>query len=82
MTAYAYALERGLQSAQEETLLDAALRTASRRYFDEYEDATEMDPEFDTAFRTIADFVFPGGELADGTDWDELTRRPGVPDAG
>jgi hypothetical protein len=71
----AHAFANAVCSALQDQELSAAFDLIVARYFEEYTDATELDPTFYHALQTVFDLCFPSGEDDRGRDFEEIAKK-------
>jgi hypothetical protein len=59
---------------KEQELTDAFVLLVNT-YFEEYEDATELDPQTYAALEHVFDYCFFGGEDSDGRTFEDVANR-------
>jgi hypothetical protein len=73
----AWAFAKAVESALRGRRLTDAFHEIVVAYYEEYTDATELDPGFEAALSTIFEVCFPCGETHDGLEFSDLVKRKG-----
>ena len=68
-------LLRALESAAKEQNLTDAINAIVAAYYEEYTDATELDPQFYNALRVIWDMCFFTDENSDSESFEQVIQK-------